>query len=112
MLDYIIWGHPNWKKGLINIFVLFLENDVVDKHQQLLDLLNEGHLPISLSNIEMIPYEKGIRKNVISTYSEDFDLTLIGFRNEMLKSSFDFVEGYSDLGNILFVSANKDKDIE
>ncbi|WP_159519132.1 APC family permease [Sunxiuqinia indica] len=112
LLGYIILGHPDWKKGVIKIFALFPKEDVVDKRQQLLDLVKEGRLPISPSNIEMVPYEKGSRKNVISTYSEDADLTLIGFRNEMLKGSFEFFDGYVDLGNILFVSANKAKDIE
>ncbi|WP_321286874.1 amino acid permease [uncultured Sunxiuqinia sp.] len=112
LLGYIILGHPDWKKGIIKIFALFPKEDVVDKRQQLLDLVKEGRLPISPSNIEMVPYEKGSRKNVISTYSEDADLTLIGFRNEMLKGSFEFFDGYVDLGNILFVSANKAKDIE
>lgn len=112
LLGYIILGHPDWKKGLIKIFALFPQEHVEDKRQQLLDLVKAGRLPISPSNIEMIPYEKGSRKNVISTYSEDADLTLIGFRNEMLKGSFEFFEGYADLGNILFVSANKAKTIE
>ena len=83
-----------------------------DKRQQLLDLVKDGRLPISSANIEMVPYEKGSRKSVISSYSEDADLTLIGFRNEMLKGSFEFFEGFNDLGNILFVSANKAKAIE
>lgn len=112
LLGYIILGHPDWKKGVIKIFALFPKEDVVDKRQQLLDLEKEGRLPISPANIEMVPYEKGSRKNVISTYSEDADLTSIGFRNEMLKGSFEFFDGYVDLGNILFVSANKAKDIE
>lgn len=112
LLGYIILGHPDWKKGLIKIFALFPEEHVVDKRQQLLDLAKEGRLPISPSNIEMVPYEKHTQKQVVSSYSQDADLTLIGFRNEMLKGSLEFFEGYNDLGNILFVSANKAKDIE
>lgn len=112
LIGYIILGHPEWKKGIIKIFALFPRELVVDKHQQLLELVKDGRLPISPSNIEMIPYEKGSRKRVISELSEDADLTLIGFRNEMLKGSLEFFEGYHDLGNILFVSANKAKDIE
>ncbi len=112
LLGYIILGHPEWKKGVIKIFALFPTEQVVDKHQQLIDLVKDGRLPISPSNIEMIPYEKGSRKKVISELSSDADLTLIGFRNEMLKGSLQYFEGFSDLGNILFVSANKAKDIE
>ncbi len=112
LLGYIILGHPDWKKGFIKIFALFPTEHVEDKRQQLMDLVKDGRLPISPSNIEMVPYEKGNRKKTISDYSEDADLTLIGFRNEMLKGSFEFFEGFDDLGNILFVSANKAKDIE
>ncbi len=112
LLGYIILGHPDWKKGQIKIFALFHGEDALDKRQQLLDLVKEGRLPISPSNIEMVPYEKGRRKQVISTYSQDADLTLIGFRNEMLKGSLEFFDGFTDFGNILFVSANKAMDIE
>ena len=112
LLGYIILGHPDWKKGIIKIFALFPEEHVENKHKQLMDLVKGGRLPISPSNIEMIPYVHGNQKNVISSYSQDADLTLIGFRNEMLKGSLEFFEGYQDLGNILFVSANKAKDIE
>ena len=112
LLGYIIMGHPEWKKGIIKIFALFPQEAIVDKHQQLLDLVKDGRLPISPGNIEMVPYEKGSRKSVISSLSQDADLTLIGFRNEMLKGSLEFFEGFNDLGNILFVSANKAKDIE
>ncbi len=112
LLGYIIMGHPEWKKGIIKIFALFPQEAIVDKRQQLLDLVKDGRLPISPGNIEMVPYEKGRRKSVISSLSQDADLTLIGFRNEMLKGSLEFFEGFNDLGNILFVSANKAKDIE
>ncbi|WP_053179641.1 APC family permease [Sunxiuqinia dokdonensis] len=112
LLGYIILGHPDWKKGQIKIFALFHGDEAQNKRQQLLELVKEGRLPISPSNIEMVPYEKGNRKQVISTYSQDADLTLIGFRNEMLKGSLEFFEGYTDFGNILFVSANKAMDIE
>ncbi len=112
LLGYIILGHPDWKKGFIKIFALYPKEHVEDKRQQLLDLVKDGRLPISRANIEMVPYEKGKRKATISSYSEDADLTLIGFRNEMLKGSFEFFEGFNDLGNILFVGANKAKDIE
>ena len=112
LLGYIILGHPDWKKGIIKIFALYPQKHVEDKRQQLLDLVKDGRLPISPSNIEMVSYEEGSRKEVVSNHSQDADLTLIGFRNEMIKGSFEFFEGYQDLGNILFVSANKAKDIE
>ena len=44
-------------------------------------------------------------------YSSDADLTLIGFSTEMVKNIEELSEGYQDLGNILFVSANRAKAI-
>lgn len=112
LLGYIILGHPDWKKGFIKIFALYPEEEVMDKRDQLLELIKTGRLPISPSNIEMVPFSNESLKDLISTYSVDADLTMIGFRTEMIKNGMQLFEGYPDLGNILFVSANKAKIID
>ncbi|VAW20164.1 hypothetical protein MNBD_BACTEROID01-307 [hydrothermal vent metagenome] len=109
LLGYIILGHPDWKKGLIKIFALYPEKLMEEKRNQLMELIKTGRLPISPSNILMMPFEQGNKKEVITKYSADADLTIIGFNVEMLKNINEFVEGYSDIGNILFVNANKVK---
>ena len=111
LLGYIILGHPDWKKGKIKIFALYPEELMEEKRNQLLELIKTGRLPISPSNISMVPYESENRKNVIMKYSADADLTLIGFTSEMLSKIEEFSEGYQDLGNILFVSSNRAKAI-
>lgn len=111
LLGYIILGHPDWKKGKIKIFALYPEEGIEDKRQQLMELIKTGRLPISPANISMVPFDSGNRKNVISNYSADADLTIIGFTSEALKNMDEFSEGYNDLGNILFVSSNKAKAI-
>lgn len=76
-----------------------------------MELIKAGRLPISPSNISMVPFETGNRKTEIMKYSADADLTIIGFATEALKNIEEFSEGYNDLGNILFVSSNRAKAI-
>ena len=111
LLGYIILGHPDWKKGHIKIFALYPEEYMEEKRKQLLELIKTGRLPISPANISMVPFETQNRKEVITKYSADADLTLIGFTSEMLTNIEELSEGYQDLGNILFVSSNRAKAI-
>ncbi|MCD6354392.1 MAG: amino acid permease [Prolixibacteraceae bacterium] len=111
LLGYIILGHPDWKKGQIKIFALYPQESMDEKRRQLMELIKAGRLPISPSNILMVPFEPENRKKAIMEYSADADLTLIGFTPEMLKNIEELSEGYHDLGNILFVSANRAKAI-
>ena len=111
LLGYIILGHPEWKKGKIKIYALYPEQDMEEKRKQLMELIKAGRLPISPSNISMVPYESGDRKSKIMKYSADADLTIIGFTTDALKNIEEFSEGYNDLGNILFVSSNRAKAI-
>jgi hypothetical protein len=111
LLGYIILGHPDWKKGKIKIFALYPGESIEEKRKQLMELIKTGRLPISPSNISMVPFETGNRKKVIKQYSSDADLAIIGFTSEALKKIEELSEGYEDLGNILFVSSNRAKAI-
>ena len=52
-------------------------------------------------------------KEEISRTSIDADLTIIGFNSEKITTTgFDIFTGYDNLGNILFVSSNKEKEIK
>ncbi|PIF06049.1 MAG: amino acid permease [Draconibacterium sp.] len=111
LLGYIIVGHPDWKRADIKIFTLYPEELMEEKRKQLMELIKAGRLPISPSNIAMVPFETTDRKKVIMQYSADADLTLIGFSTDMLTNLSEFTDGYNDLGNILFVSSNRAKTI-
>ena len=51
-------------------------------------------------------------KEEISNTSIDADLTIIGFNSvKIMASGYDVFTGYDKLGNILFVSSNKEKEI-
>ncbi|MCF8358753.1 MAG: amino acid permease [Prolixibacteraceae bacterium] len=112
LLAYIIIGHPDWKRSMIKIVSLTHPDELETKKNQLITLIKQGRIPISPKNVEMIPFKYEQDKNeVISNYSSDADLTLIGFNKDVIKEGSDAFTGYPDLGNILFVCANRMKQI-
>ena len=113
LLGYIIMGHPEWKKGIIKIFAIYQPEAVTRRKEELKMLIKEGRLPISMANINLISAggDKGTR-DIIGEVSVDADLTVIGFRHEQLTTEgYKLYTGYNKLGNVLFVSANKKKEI-
>ncbi len=114
LLGYILLGHPEWKNAEIKIFALYNETDMERKRNQIKELVKEGRLPISIKNINLIPLNEAHNvKETISNISMDADLTIMGFRNEKLKTEGSSIfTDYDKLGNILFVSANKQKEIK
>jgi solute carrier family 12 sodium/potassium/chloride transporter 2 len=115
LLGYITLGHPDWKKGIIKIFAIYDESEMERKRDQIKELIRSGRLPISFKNINLIPMNRDTNnvKETISKTSMDADLTIIGFRGENLKTTGNrLFTGYDNLGNILFVSSNKEKEIK
>ena len=113
LLAYIILGHPDWKNGYIKIFAIYKENEFKERREKLMSLIKSGRLPISPANIQLIPSdEQRNTKTLISELSVDADLTIVGFRHELVKAKgIDIFTGYADIGNILFVSSQKEKEI-
>ncbi len=113
LLGYIILGHPEWKEGIIKIFAVFGHEEAEKKQEDLLGLIREGRLPINLSNVNLITARENIdARQTISEVSADADLTIIGFRHEQIKTEgYKLYTGYESLGNVLFVNANKKKEI-
>jgi len=113
LLGYIILGHPEWKKGIIKIFAIYQPEEADGKKEELKALIREGRLPISLANLRLISADGDKQtRELIGETSVDADLTIIGFRHEQLKiEGYRLYTGYDQLGNVLFVSANKKKEI-
>jgi len=113
LLGYIILGHPEWKNGQIKIFSLSTEEEQDKRKDELVSLIKSGRLPVSQINVEPV-HISGVDnlKDLISKTSNDADLTIIGFRNELIKAEgMNLFTGYENMGNILFVSSLKQKEI-
>src|SRR6056297_3586622 len=113
LLSYIIMGHPDWKNGQIKIFNLYAPGGADESRKQLINVVKNGRLPISLKNIEFIEMDQDTNpKDIIASRSENAGLTMIGFLNEQLKhQGKDLFAGYDNLGDVLFVNAKQEKHI-
>jgi hypothetical protein len=114
LLAYVILGHPDWKRGMIKIFAVFPEGTKDKEQKRLYDLIDDGKMPISKNNIQILSRaETTSVKSIINTKSKDADLTIIGFRDASLKHlGSDLMHGYDEIGNTLFVHAGDDKEIK
>jgi amino acid transporter len=111
LLGYVIMGHPEWRRARISIFAVFPEGEAEKERKNLVQLIQEGRLPISANNIELIEQKQDTSiKDIVNEKSHYADLTIIGFRSEALKQyAVSLFEGYDHVGNILFVNASKSK---
>lgn len=114
LLGYIILGHPEWKNAQIKVFSIYPKGKFEEYKSQMFNYIESGRLPISPRNMKMVPHDEDISiKEIINQRSLDSDLTIIGFRGELVKKQkLDIFEGYDSLGNILFVNSINKKDIE
>lgn len=112
LLSYIIMGHPDWKHGQIKIFNLYRDNGN-ESVKQLIKVVKNGRLPISLKNIEFIQLDEETNpRDIINAKSARAGLTMIGLLNEQLKHEGEKVfQGYDKLGDVLFVNARQEKSI-
>jgi hypothetical protein len=113
LLGYIILGHPEWSECEISINAIVRQNQMHEQKEYLLGLTTSGRLPISSKNINVIVQEENTNfKEIVCKRSSEADLILIGFRSEALKRKGEEVfYGYQGLGNILFVHAVNEKEI-
>nr|NQU92624.1 hypothetical protein [Bacteroidota bacterium] len=113
LLSFIILGHPDWKKQEIKIFDICMEANVEQVRSGLVQLINEGRLPIMEQNIKIIQRQEHISsKSLINENSKDAGLVMLGFRSEHLKKQEkELFDGYNEIGNVLFVNSFKEKEI-
>lgn len=114
LMGYIILGHREWRNGRIKIFTIQAKSELDKQAEKLKGLIDSGRLPISANNIELIP--KSIDqedKGIINNLSKDADLTIIGYRNELVKHNHSQVfSGFDNLGDILFINSSSQKEIK
>ena len=115
LMGYILMGHPDWSNAWIKIFAIFPEETAQEQRENLLELTREGRLPISTNNIEVIVKKEGqgTDRDIVNTRSHAADLTIIGFRIELVKQlGSEAFGGFQDVGNVLFVNAQDEKEIK
>lgn len=110
---YIILGHKDWKNGEIKIFTITSKEKIETHRSELKNIIKEGRIPISMHNIEIIINSDNVKdKDLICEKSELADLTIIGFRAEVLKrKGADVFQQYDKLGNMLFVNSTNEIEI-
>ena len=113
LLGYILIGHPEWNHAEIKIFSVYSGREIDNNKERLYQLINEGRIPISLNNIIMIENKTKMRmREIIYNNSSDADLTIVGFRGELLKKQrSQLFKGYENIGNIMFVNSSSEKEI-
>ena len=114
LLGYIILGHREWRDGEIKIFAIYPEDTLEEEGKQLYEKIEAGQLPISPKNIEIIPRKVDIdNRAIIMEKSIDADLSIIGFRDELVKhGGTNIFEGYDAIGNTVFVNSAQQKEIK
>ncbi len=114
LLGYIISGNKDWKNSVIKIFSIATKENIEAEKQNIIDLTQDGRLPISVNNITMITLKEDQSiKERINEQSADAALTIIGFRQESVKMrGREMFDGYNQIGDILFVNSSGEKVIK
>jgi amino acid transporter len=112
LLGFIIMSHPDWCRSQIKVFITSTrESDTVK--EEIKARIAAGRLPITLTNIEIVILAQGQTvSDVIGIHSRHAGLTIIGFREEIIKhDALKFFTGFPGTGDILFVNASQYKEI-
>ncbi|NQU84547.1 MAG: amino acid permease, partial [Mariniphaga sp.] len=114
LLSFIIFGHPDWKKGQIKIFDICKPEEQEETKIRMKELVNSGRLPITEKNIEIILQQTDVSsKKLINEKSVSAGLTIVGIREEAIKHEKEIIfQDYEDLGTTLFIYSHNQKVIE
>jgi len=113
LLSFIISGHPDWKKSFIRVFSTCKPGQVEDARQEMAQLMGSGRLPITGKNVEIIEVTNGSSvRSFINDRSASAALVLTGFSPETLKHNGESIlGGYGEVGTVLFVNSQYQKEI-
>ncbi len=108
LLAYTMMGHPDWKRATVKIFYFEGNDEIEDNRIKLLNMIEEGRIPISKKNVQLVkPEEDKSGKAVMSRYSKDAGLVIVGFRgSELNEHKEEIFKGFDELGDVLFVHSH------
>lgn len=114
LIAFIMKGHKDWDEGDIKIMALYPDEELEQKRERLLMLIQTGRLPISPNNIELISRKTNADiKVIIKERSAGADLTILGFHAEaVLENGQSVFEDYDEIGNVLFVNSATQAEIK
>ena len=113
LLGYILLAHPDWKDSQIKIFIVSNIKCDEEIKDNITKRINEGRLPITLTNIEIVELREGqIFSDAVKEHSKHAGLTLIGFQESIIKRDpVAYFSAFHDAGDILFVNTSEEKEI-
>lgn len=108
LLAYTMMGHPDWRKATVKIFYFEGSDEIDENRIQLLNMIEEGRIPISKNNVELIKAKGDINgKAMINKYSSEAGLVIVGFRgNEIQDKKEAMFEGLNNVGDVLFIHSH------
>jgi amino acid transporter len=114
LLGYIVLSHPDWSKSYIKIFNISQAGKEEETKKSLEERIAAGRLPITLTNIEIVTsVDNQSLGEVVAEHSKYAGLTLIGFREEIIKHDpAAFFNDFSRIGDVLFVNASTSRNID
>src|SRR5690554_1316514 len=114
LLGYIILAHPDWKRSHLKIYSICAPGLEEQTREELNNLIESGRLPITFANIEILaPAGNQNTHEIITHYSSNAGLTIVGFREESIKHQGDiFFNSFKEMGDLLFVNAADSKEIK
>ncbi|MCB2200753.1 amino acid permease [bacterium] len=110
LLAYIIVGHPDWKRSEIKLFAAFEPRNMDEEVARLHDLIEQGRIPISSSNLQAVALEPDVPfDDLVAAWSNTADLVITGFSlKKMTRDKGSFLHGFRKVQDILFVRAGQD----
>lgn len=106
LLAYIIVGHPEWRRGEIQLFACFDSMDAERETNRLSTLMKEGRLPISAQNVTSVACSSGeALEEEVTHHSSQADLVIAGLVTENLEPDAvtQALQCYEGANDVLFV---------
>ena len=110
LLAYTILGHPQWKKARVKVYYLSDNEELEDNRNQLLSLIEDGRIPISKKNVEVILTEEEDPRGIaaIRKRSSKAGFIITGFRGKDLQDDeLELFEGLEDVGDVLYIHSHR-----